>query len=103
MLPYLITYLCLGTDPIYNQACNQGLIATSIQLHITQTVDVMQQNIETEVSKRTGKEIWAIGLTVYQVYSKEAFIFNTDLRPVADGLSGSISKNSTTVSLSWMF
>jgi len=103
MLPYLITYLCLSVDPIYSSACNNGLNATAIQIHLKQDLDLMQQNIETEISKRTGKEIWAVGLTAYQVYSKEAFIFSTSAKPIADSLSGNINKTGSSMTLTWMF
>lgn len=103
MLPYLITYLCLGTDPIYNQACNQGLNAASIQIHLKQDLDLLQQNIETEIERKTGKKIWAVGLTAYQVLTKEELIFSTDVKPFADSISAEVGRTASSFTLTWIF
>lgn len=103
MLPYLITYLCLGLDFKYNEACINGLHATSISINLTQNVELVQHKIETEVVKRTGTDIWIAGLTYYQMYVKETINFSFPIRPVADSLSVTISRPSQSLGVTWLF
>lgn len=103
MLPYLITYLCLNLDPKYNGACNNALTAASIQTHLKQNVDLLQQNIETEVEKRTNKKILGMGLGFYKMYTTETIVFSSDFKPISDGISASINKDTANLSLTWVF
>ena len=107
MLPYLISYLCLGINPIYNQSCIQGLNAASMQIHLKQNLDIYQEKltkmVETEVDRTTGKEVWVVGITGYQILKKEQLSFNGPIRPVADSLSMNVSRTDSSFTFTWMF
>lgn len=107
MLELLITTICLTTNPTYNQACNQALNAVSIQIHLKQDLDNLQQNftknVETEVDRTTGREIWIAGIVYYQIYTKQTLAFSTNAKPLADSLSGSFNNNSYNLGLTWTF
>lgn len=105
MLSYFIAYICLSSEPKYNQACNQALNATVIQTHFRRDFeeiqDNLQKNIETELYERVNKQAFVTTLGVYQIYSTQTIVYNFQIKPIADSISGTVTNSSSIVNLTW--
>lgn len=103
MLEFLITALCLKVDPMYNNACLNALKATTIQIHLKQDVDAVQQRIEKRVVETTGPTVWQGALFYYQLIDKKELQFNTSFKPVSDNLMVSGNDQILNITLTWTF
>lgn len=103
MLEYLITFLCLGTSPQYNNACVQTLKAASISTNVKSNIDLLQEKVQKEVVKRTGTTVWSIGLTIYEVHAKNQITINTGAEPFASNVSSIINMDSIITTVTWTF
>lgn len=107
MIEQAILALCLNMQTPelskYYAACQQTLMAASIQSKLKPEIEAYQQNIEKMIAKQTGEKVWSVVGLAYAMYIKQQLAFTLSIKPVADNLYVAIGQTNQSATLTWSF
>lgn len=95
----LISSLCLSNPTLHQEACNKGMVATSISLNVKQPIDETENFLTNKVYTLTDKRILVLSGITYKVLKDKQFEYK--IEPIKLNVDYLSQTTTITISFKW--